>query len=103
MTDRRITGRYATLDAGLVPDCPGLRGRENPELYHTRKEVKKRVETKMIRCLDMALRRLTKVEKRVEMKMIWYLSFYSHLDFREYRDDICESQKENRNENDSVP
>ena len=34
-TDRRATWHYAALGAGLLPDCPGLRGREKPQLYQT--------------------------------------------------------------------
>ena len=34
---RRITRRYITLGARLVPDVSGLRGRKRPELYKTRK------------------------------------------------------------------
>ena len=34
-TGRRATRRYAALGAGLVPDYPGLRGREKPKLYLT--------------------------------------------------------------------
>ena len=35
-TGRRAIRLYATLGAGLSPNCSGLKNREKPELYHTR-------------------------------------------------------------------
>ena len=68
-TNRRATRCYTTLDAGLAPDCPGLRGRESLGCTRLTKAEKWR-ESKMIRCLEMAPTRLAQVEKRVETKMI---------------------------------
>ena len=61
-TVRRATRRYVALGALLAPDCTGLRGKENSELYETRKsrEARKNQDDSML--WDYATP--TKAEKR---------------------------------------
>ena len=66
-TGRRAVRRYAALGAGLAPDCSELRDKEKPELTRLAK-LKKLGESKMIRCLEMALYETR--ENLAEIKMI---------------------------------
>ena len=57
--DRRVTRRHATLDAGLVPDAPGLRGWERSELNKTCLNE----EAKMVKCLAIMQRSVKKQDR----------------------------------------
>ena len=66
-TSKRVSGCYATLGAGFVPNFPGLRGKEKAWAVL---DLQKQRSEKMIWSLEMSLMRLMKVEKWVETKMI---------------------------------
>ena len=53
-SSRRATKRYAALDTGLAPDCPGLEDRESLR-FTSLVKVENPVEIDMIHCLEMAV------------------------------------------------